>query len=365
MENKLTLEEHLIDIQKKLQANEYPNEQSISQGIVLRILQAIGWPLYDTQLVMPEYSIEGLRVDFALCHHAGKPLIFIEVKQPGKIAGADKQLFQYCYHAGIPFAIVTDGKEWHFYLPAEAGSYEERRVYKLDLLEREIQESSFRFMRYLNLENVRNGLALEKARKDYKNVSKKRQTKANIPLAWEKLLEEKDEMLIEVMSEKVESICGYKPTDLQIVQFLKSLSIEIPKPSHTTITKAVSTKYLQDNVKETSVTNNTKTYSHKRTSTRKKLKVTFSDGTEICLSNVANTMVEVIRKIGFEKVKSLGIEMYGCPLVSHTKLKEDKYGWSTAEPNMHIFTHSNTNKKVAQLREINDGLTLGLIIEKV
>ncbi len=352
----MTLEDHLSDIQSKLTTNQYPNEQSISQGIVLRILQVIGWPLYDTQLVMPEYSIEGRRVDFALCHHAGSPLIFIEVKQPGKIAGADKQLFQYSYHAGIPFAIVTDGKEWHFYLPAEAGSYEERRVYKLDLLEREIQESSFRFIRYLSFDNVRNGEALEKARKDYKNVSKKRQTKANIPLAWEKLLEENDEMLIDVISEKVESICGYKPTELQIIEFLKSLTTEvthIQKPSRQK--KSVVTNQEIPSSKQL----------RKKTDTRKKLKVTFPDGTEVCLPNVANTMVEVIKKIGFERVRSLGIEMYSCPLVSHTKLKKDKYVWSMAEPHMYIFTHSNTNKKESQLLEINDRLSLGLRIEKV
>ena len=31
-------------------------------------------------VVAPEYSLEGRRVDFALCHPAGKPLVFVEVK---------------------------------------------------------------------------------------------------------------------------------------------------------------------------------------------------------------------------------------------------------------------------------------------
>lgn len=356
----MTLEDHLSDIQSKLKNNQYPNEQSISQGIVLRILQAIDWPMYDTQLVIPEYSIKGRRVDFALCHHMNKPVIFIEVKQPGKILGADKQLFEYAFHAGIPFAIVTDGKEWHFYLPAEIGSYEERRVYKLDLLEREVQESSYRFIRYLSFANVTNGNALDKARKDYKNVSKKRQTKANIPVAWEKLLEEKDEMLIEVISEKVESICGYKASEEQIIQYLSSLSVETtPHKISKTNKQGKKTGIAANETKPISKPSYTVTSSR-----NKKLKVTFPDGTEICLSKASDTMVETIRKIGFEKVKSLGIEMYGCPLVSNKKMREDKYGWSTAKPNMFIFTHSNTNKKISQLHEINDALSLGLIIGK-
>jgi predicted type IV restriction endonuclease len=112
----MSLENHIPDIQKKLKNMEYTNEQSISQGIVSRLLSTLDWPVYDTQLVIPEYNIQGRRVDFALCAHKNKPVIFVEVKQPGNTLGADKQLFEYAFHTGVPFAIVTDGKEWHFYL---------------------------------------------------------------------------------------------------------------------------------------------------------------------------------------------------------------------------------------------------------
>ena len=179
----MSIEKHIADIQNKLRNNEYPNEQSISQGIVLRILSEMQWPTYEPQLVIPEYLIHGKRVDFALCVQKNKPIIFIEVKQPGHTLGADKQLFEYAFHEGIPFAIVTDGKEWHFYLPAEIGSYDERRVYKLNIIERDIQESAYRIKRYLSFNEVQNGKALENAREDYKNVSKERQANKNIPMA--------------------------------------------------------------------------------------------------------------------------------------------------------------------------------------
>ncbi len=48
----MPLKEHIVDIQCKLGNNEYPNEQSISQGIVLHLLSKMQWPVYDTQLVM-------------------------------------------------------------------------------------------------------------------------------------------------------------------------------------------------------------------------------------------------------------------------------------------------------------------------
>jgi len=351
----MSLEEQILDIQNKLRNNEYPNEQSISQGIVLRLLSAMKWPVYDTQLVIPEYSIHGKRVDFALCIQKNKPVIFIEVKQPGNTLGADKQLFEYAFHKGVPFAIVTDGKEWHFYLPAEVGSYDERRVYKLDLIERDTHESAYRLERYLSFDQVAQGNALENARKDYKNVSKDRQAKANIPIAWEKLIEEKDEMLAEVVSEKVESICGFKPTQRQIITYLSSLKSGVVSPPSTPTKgkKSIYTLPPSPPVKPP------------KTSGRAKLKVMFPDGIEICLPKVADTMVEVIRKIGFERVKSLNIQMYGFPIVSNQKYRQDKYNWSDAGSGIFVFTHSNTDKKLSQLNEINDGLSLGLKIEKV
>ena len=47
-----------------------------------------------------------------------------------------RQALEYAFHTGVPFVVLTDGKTWSFYLPAEQGSYEERRIHKLDLFER-------------------------------------------------------------------------------------------------------------------------------------------------------------------------------------------------------------------------------------
>ena len=344
----MTLENHIPDIQEKLKKNEYPNEQSISQGIVLRILSVLGWPIYDTQIVIPEFNIQGRRVDFALCHPNNKPIIFIEVKQPGNMVGADKQLFEYAFHTGVPLAIVTDGKEWHFYLPAEIGDYDERRVYKLDLLGREIHESSYRLDRYISYENSITGKALECAREDYRNVSKARQAKANIPIAWEKLIEENDEMLIDVISERVESLCGFKPTRDQVIAFLINLQPKLQSPQRKPIIASIKPNEAKEPV-----------------TSRAKIKVTFSDGTSVCMQKVADTMVEVIKKIGAEKVRSLDIRMYGYPLISDKKVGQEKYNWSELNHNCFVLTHSSTDKKVSQLNEINEALNLGLRIEKV
>ena len=124
----------LADIAARLRENGFPNEQAISQGIVLRVLRELGWDTYDTAIVWPEYQTGGGRADFALCHPPSKPAIFIEVKHVGRAEGAVQQALQYAFHCGVPFVVLTDGRSWSFYLPAEQGDYDERRVYMLDLV---------------------------------------------------------------------------------------------------------------------------------------------------------------------------------------------------------------------------------------
>lgn len=217
----MTLEEHIEDIRSSIKSGRFRNEAAVSQGIVLRLLQALGWPTYDTQVVCPEYSLEGRRVDFALCHPSAKPIAFIEVKQIGQSDGAERQLFEYAFHIGVPVVILTDGQEWNFFLPAEQGDYGERRVYKLDLVERAVQESISRLNRYLSYAEVSTGRAITAAREDYKNVSRNRQMLATLPEAWAKLVSEEDDLLLELIADRVESLSGFKPDLDTVATFLR------------------------------------------------------------------------------------------------------------------------------------------------
>jgi hypothetical protein len=146
--------------------------------------------------------------------------------------GAERQLFEYAFHAGVPLAILTDGQEWHFFLPAEQGNYAERRVYKLDIVERDISESAARLTRYLEYAEICSGRAINAAREDYKNVSRNRQILATLPEAWSKLVEEEDDLLLELLADKTESLCGYKPDVDGVARFLREkVSVHIASPS--------------------------------------------------------------------------------------------------------------------------------------
>ena len=215
------LHAEISEVRQALLAGQFASEAAISQGAVLRLLNGLGWPTWTTTVVVPEFSLQGRRVDFALCHPAGKPAVFVEVKQFGITDGAERQLFEYAFHVGVPLAILTNGREWSFFVPGEQGDYGERRVYKLDLVERELDECVNRLKRYLSYPDVCSGLAIENARLDYRAVSRGREIRLKLPEAWRQLLVE-DEFVAELLAERVEALCGYKPVLDTVVEFLRA-----------------------------------------------------------------------------------------------------------------------------------------------
>lgn len=208
--------------QKLLREGRLANEAAVSSGVVLPLLDALGWPVFDPAVVAPEYGLGGRRVDFALLGH-GRPAVFVEVKQPGQSNGADRQLFEYAFHVGVPMAVLTDGATWHVYLPAEQGSYQERRVYLLDLLEREPADSAERLIRYLGHGAVVSGEAIERARHDYQHARQRREAKEALPRAWGQLVGQGDDRLMDLLSQEVESLSGYKPASEDVQSYLASL----------------------------------------------------------------------------------------------------------------------------------------------
>jgi hypothetical protein len=224
----MALEPALSEITRRLREGRFPNEQAISQGIVLRVLNELGWNTWDTSVVWPEYQTGEGRADFALCHPELKPAIFIEVKPPGKAEDSVRQALDYAFHSGgVPFVVLTDGKTWSFYLTMEQGSYEDRRVYKLDLFERETHQSSFVLERYLHRARVDSGEALDAARSEYRSRNRRAQALAAIPEAWMELVEKGDELLIELLSDAVESKSGVRPDENDISAFLAKLNLPV------------------------------------------------------------------------------------------------------------------------------------------
>jgi hypothetical protein len=97
-----------------------------------------------------------------------------------------------------------------FYLPAELGTYDERRVYKLDLQERTSEEAADKLTRYLSFQRTVSGSAIDDARRDYRDRNRQALARRTIPEAWTDLVEGEEPSLLERLAVEVETKCGVK-----------------------------------------------------------------------------------------------------------------------------------------------------------
>ena len=200
------------------------DESATKQGVVLRLLSLAGWDTFDVSQVVPEYTVGTRRVDYAL--RPGSPnAVFIEVKRPGEnLERHQQQLLEYCFQEGVKLAVLTNGRTWWLYLPLQAGSWEQRRFLTIDL---EVQEPSVvehRFLKYLSPERVGTRQAVGDAEDLVESQQRAEIIGKTIAAAWAQIVETPDELLVDLISETTERICGFKPEPELVEQFLAGRS---------------------------------------------------------------------------------------------------------------------------------------------
>ena len=97
------------------------------------------------------------------------------------------------------------------------------------------------------------------------------------------------------------------------------------------------------------------------------IRVTFPDKHISCNKMVWETLMDVVRYAGPEKVQELEIIVMGGNLVSSELLENERYrvGQKEVKPGLYVNTYSSTDTKYEQIKKINRSLNLGLIVEKV
>ncbi|MBI4462959.1 MAG: restriction endonuclease subunit R [Acidobacteria bacterium] len=193
------------------------DEAATKQGMVLPLLSKLGWDTFNIDEVVPEYSVGDKRVDYALrIQNANK--VFIEVKKPSEdLERHQEQLLNYSFQEGVKLAALTNGTSWWFYLPLHEGSWEQRKFYTVDVAEQDATHATDRFIKFLSRENVETGNAIGNAESLYKSQQKVKILRNTLPEAWNKLVSEADELLIDLLSETTEKLCGYK-ADAEVVE---------------------------------------------------------------------------------------------------------------------------------------------------
>lgn len=190
-------------------------ETQAKSGIIEPILRMLGW---DTSImsdeVTLEFPVEQWRVDY--CLHSGKSnQVFIEAKKPSedldKVIVQD-QLLGYAVRQGVKLAVLSNGITWSFFLPLFEDKWENRRFYTIDILEQDSNEAVSRLIDFLSKENVSTGEAVKNAEKLLAGKRRQEIIADSIPDAWNRIINEPDSLLIDLVAERTQKICGYQPS---------------------------------------------------------------------------------------------------------------------------------------------------------
>jgi len=219
------MEEELLSLVEQLKSDRRLasfDEAATKQIVLLRILSLLGWDIYNIDEVMPEYSVGSQRVDYAL-RHSNTNKVFIEVKKIGEdLERHQEQLLNYSFKEGVNLAILTNGMSWRFYLPLHEGSWEQRKFYTVEIYDQKSEDIVGRFLDYLAKENVYSGKYIQNAEAVYKSRQREYLIRDTLPKAWNKLISEPDELLIELIADATEKLCGYKPDNSVVEHFISS-----------------------------------------------------------------------------------------------------------------------------------------------
>lgn len=222
----------ISNIREWLEEGIYKNEEHAKVCIVLRILQKLGWNIWDPREVYTEFNPvkneDSSRVDITLfCTSYSPPSVFIEVKTPGKIqtdlSRAERQLRDYNRNNAAEFSVITDGREWRLYYQLTTGEFSQRFFKSLDLVEDNIESILKLFELFLSKKEILNGNAAKEAN-NYLNLTRRqRAMEDTLPEAKRLSLEPPFQRLPEIFVSLLQDR-GFKVSKEEVESFIVEAS---------------------------------------------------------------------------------------------------------------------------------------------
>lgn len=195
------------------------DEESVKQAIVMKLLFLLDWNIFDIDEVRPNYPIKKNKIDYALrLKNSNK--VFISIKKVGEpLKSCQPELIEWFSKEGAEFFILTNGVGWWFYLLSNNGNFEQNRFCALDLLEQKSDNIAKQLKTFLDKKIISKGAALKTAQELQKERRQKIFSGA-LPEAWKKLVSEPHALLVKLLSEATEEICGFSPERGAAIKFL-------------------------------------------------------------------------------------------------------------------------------------------------
>lgn len=234
----MTLEDTLEAIRAGLDKGAYRNKAAVRSQVVQRVLEDLGWPVYDPDVVRDRDPSDSDDVHVDLSLHAANagPLCVIGIESPAgepEVAAAayrGSRLAEQSLRAGAPLALLTSGAVWNFYSTVpnmEDGDDLDRLAKSIDIGTTPLDEAAAALRRYLLRDNVEAGRSAKHAQDDLKARLERLKTREAMCRAWEYLVEgDVDDLLTDLLIDATRTIAGAKPPKAEAAGFLRSLKPE-------------------------------------------------------------------------------------------------------------------------------------------
>jgi hypothetical protein len=195
------------------------DESSIKQAVVLRLLSFLGWDIFNVDEVYPEFSSDFGQVSYAL-RIGGTGKVFLDVRcNDDRLDNLHKQLVAFASREVADLAVHTDGFRWWFYLPSAKGTLKQKQCHSLDLMACKPEAAATSLISLLSRDHVAAGEHLEAAKAAYQRQKRKMAAEV-LPEAWNNILAGPNKILVEILNEATEKICGCKAETDMIEAFL-------------------------------------------------------------------------------------------------------------------------------------------------
>ena len=196
-----------------------------------------------------------------------------------------------------------------------------------------------RFVHWVNgssptSEAIREMQSMRAAKNEFQSAPSQSQIETGLPEAWTRLVQDADDVLLNLMAEKAESLHGHEPTREQVLDFLRGLQEVEAEP------KEAPAPSIQP------VSEPTATPTGRKPPTR--LVVTMANGERIDRRAATDTFVEAIEKLGIERVRNLGHNVGRFSLISTSQFHEKQ----RKSDQYYITAHNTTTADKKRLLEI-------------
>ena len=219
---------------ERIRSNPIPdNEETAKIQMLAPILAGLSWDPFG-QEVRWEHPVGGKKtggkVDIAL-QAEGRIWALIEAKAPGaNLNHHVEQVLSYAFYEGVDICALSDGLQWWLYLPRESGSHEERRFSVLHLDKDPVDQVCNELNTFLGRESLSSGRAVERAGQVRRALREAARLEQEIPEIWQRMLDEPDSELIELIGQRVYDRLSLRPGREQIVAAMRNKPIPPNKP---------------------------------------------------------------------------------------------------------------------------------------